>query len=152
MKKICTDCEKEFDPAMSFCLQCGKLLTPSDISADRIVNCNFEYKCPLEWDNLLRTGDSEIRFCKKCEKNVHFAHSQIELDNLSRAGNCVAFHRPDVWITEEIYVQLPENTTEFPPLMGVMIPPDRMAELAARAEAEKEKQQAGTKSWWKFWK
>ena len=148
MKKICTDCEKEFDPAMSFCLQCGKLLKPSDISADRIVNCNFEYKCPLEWDNLLKTGDSNVRFCKSCEKNVHFAHTQTELDNLAGAGNCVAFHRDDVWSDGNI--EIPDISSDRAPLMGVMIAPEHMAELIA--EGEKERQRAETKSWWKFWK
>lgn len=142
MTKICLDCRKEFDENMLFCLECGKPLPNKEELTDKIVNCNFQFQCPLDW-NKLKLGESEdIRFCPNCSKNVYFAHTQTEVDNFALEGKCVAFH-PYEGITFDDPRHLP------PPLMGVIVYPEIMPELA---EKSPEKPKEPEKSWWQFWK
>jgi hypothetical protein len=95
MEKFCPNCQKDFDSTMDFCLQCGKPLQAFNTSADKITNCVFKFKCPLEWGKLDKTDIQGIRFCDICNRNVHFARTQSELDDLAGRGKCVAFHRTD---------------------------------------------------------
>lgn len=92
---------------MNFCLNCGNALKVKD----KIINCEFEFKCPLQWESLQKSEDDKIRFCNSCEKNVYFAYSQNELDKLASEGKCVAFN-PN-----------PKKEFEPPPLMGMVMPP-----------------------------
>lgn len=78
-----------------------------------ITGCEYKvkYKCPLEWNNLEETEDSEIRFCNECNKNVYHCETSIDIDKHIKLNNCIA------------YFPIPD---ESPPLtlMGVIAPPD----------------------------
>jgi len=145
MKKTCPLCQTRFDQEVNFCLQCGSILEQRDETvpaqtADEIVNCNFRYKCPLEWEKLERSADQDVRFCSSCHENVYFAHSQNELDRLAIAGKCVAFHPNGKMIFTD-----PRQFTA-PPLMGMIMPNDfPVPPPPERPEPEK-------KAWWQFWK
>lgn len=57
---------------------------------EKIVNCDFVFKCPQAWDKMAETENEGIRFCGECQKNVYFADSPEVLNQLSREGKCVA--------------------------------------------------------------
>jgi hypothetical protein len=56
-----------------------------------ILNCEFEYKCPLNWDELDSTNSSNIKFCKTCDKAVKLCVEQSEIDFASETGLCIAY-------------------------------------------------------------
>ena len=61
-----------------------------------IGNCkySFEYKCPLEWKNLKRTEDSNIRFCNECSKNVYHCKTEKDIDKHIKSNHCIALDEP----------------------------------------------------------
>jgi hypothetical protein len=134
--KVCVTCSQQFDESMMFCLNCGSHLKLKD----KIINCDFEYKCPLQWENLPKSDSSNVRFCSSCEKNVYFAHSQNELENLAKAGKCVAFNP-----TNDKYI-----FQEVPPLMGMVAPPEPPPLMGLPVSPKKEKEKKISR--WKFWK
>lgn len=136
--KVCLNCKNDYEESINFCLNCGSVLK----SKDKIINCTFEYKCSLDWNNLEKSESNDIRFCSNCEKNVYFAHSQSELNQFASEGKCVAFN-PE-----------PINTfPDVPPLMGVIAKPEKMPEfrptMGMPVYTKKEEKK---KPWWKFWK
>ncbi len=64
-----------------------------DIVASRIfketINCDFTYKCPLDWYSFKKTDDENIRFCDQCKKNVRRVRSQEEFDKYAEEGVCM---------------------------------------------------------------
>ena len=34
-------------------------------------NCTWGFKCDKTWDSLSSTNDVNVRFCGKCQKEVH---------------------------------------------------------------------------------
>ncbi len=55
----------------------------------RIKNCYFSYKCPLEWDNLNFTDDTDIKYCEECKKNVYRVYSEEEFHEMADNQRCV---------------------------------------------------------------
>ena len=37
----------------------------------KIVNCDFAFKCPQQWEKMGATGIAGVRFCGECKKDVH---------------------------------------------------------------------------------
>lgn len=58
--------------------------------SNKIIRCDYQFQCPLKWDDLQKLENAKIRFCDVCQKDVHFAHNQNEFDDLAKKGNCVA--------------------------------------------------------------
>jgi len=56
----------------------------------RVDECDFEFKCPLHWDDLVVTADNDIRFCHECRKNVFRCRSRNEFEAHRSLGHCVA--------------------------------------------------------------
>jgi hypothetical protein len=50
----------------------------------------FEFECPLDWDDLIKTDDIYVRYCDMCERKVHFCVSDTEYEKHKKLGNCVA--------------------------------------------------------------
>ena len=63
-----------------------------------IDNCEFsvEYACPLEWKNLKKTDDSQIRFCNECSKNVYRCKTADEMDEHVKLNHCIAVNEPEM--------------------------------------------------------
>ena len=63
-----------------------------------IDNCEFsvEYECPLEWKNLKKTDDSQIRFCNECSKNVYRCKTDEDMDKHIKLNHCIAVNEPQV--------------------------------------------------------
>ena len=87
---------------------------------EKIVNCDFVFKCTQQWEKMANTETDGVRFCGECQKNVYFADSYGKLDRFSREGKCVA-----VWQEIPVYNNLqnefrsqmtagmPARTTDF---------------------------------------
>ena len=55
-----------------------------------IKNC-FEFICPLKWENLEKTDNSNIRFCGSCEQQVFKATDLNSFEKLSDKNKYVAY-------------------------------------------------------------
>lgn len=64
-----------------------KELTMSELT---IRNCIFAFKCSAVWEELRETADESIRFCKDCQKEVHYCADDAELAAAVRLNRCVA--------------------------------------------------------------
>ncbi len=59
-----------------------------------IENCTFTFQCPRTWDQLERTGETNVRFCGQCERRVHLCTTDEELTRHARDRHCVAVRTP----------------------------------------------------------
>jgi uncharacterized protein (TIGR02996 family) len=57
-----------------------------------IENCplSFKFRCPMQWEKLLRTEVAAVRFCDSCRKKVYYCGSIDEAREHAVAGHCVA--------------------------------------------------------------
>jgi uncharacterized protein (DUF1810 family) len=55
-----------------------------------IINCEFTYKCPTDWDKLTETEFGNIRHCDECDKTVKLCRDQKEVNQASEKGICIA--------------------------------------------------------------
>jgi uncharacterized protein (TIGR02996 family) len=56
----------------------------------RMAELRFKFKCPKHWENLSPTGNSLIRFCGQCQRNVYYCSSVDEARQHAWNGDCVA--------------------------------------------------------------
>jgi hypothetical protein len=56
----------------------------------KLDNCNFEFLCEQRWDELSETGEQDVRFCNKCQRNVYFCDDRDKIDHAIRLNRCVA--------------------------------------------------------------
>ena len=49
------------------------------IGKAEVINCEFEYECPLDWFKLATTDDASIRHCSACNKEVYFCRDAGQL-------------------------------------------------------------------------
>ena len=63
-----------------------------------IENCEYtvEYECPLEWKNLKKTDDPQVRFCGECSKNVYRCKTEQDMDEHIKLSHCIAVNEPQV--------------------------------------------------------
>ena len=63
-----------------------------------IENCEYtvEYECPLEWKNLKKTDDTQVRFCGECSKNVYRCKTDEDMDEHIKLNHCIAVNEPQV--------------------------------------------------------
>lgn len=55
-----------------------------------IRNCGFADKCPMTWQTLTPTGQTDVRYCPKCDRGVHLCRNEQALMDALRANRCVA--------------------------------------------------------------
>jgi hypothetical protein len=62
----------------------------------RLTHCpEFQYKCPMSWDDLKPTADASIRFCTKCHEKVYECHGRDEFLEHVKQNHCVTLvHEP----------------------------------------------------------
>jgi uncharacterized protein (TIGR02996 family) len=58
-----------------------------------IERCGVEmkFKCPMAWEALASTDNSNIRHCGECKRNVYFCGNIDEVRYRGQRGDCVAF-------------------------------------------------------------
>ena len=64
-----------------------------ELNLFEIRNCVFAYKCEADWEKLEDTNKEKIRYCKDCDREVHFCEDDKELTDAVRENFCVAFER-----------------------------------------------------------
>ncbi len=57
--------------------------------SDKIINCEFEFKCPISWYSLQILETPDVRFCNNCQKNVYSPNSREQFEKLAKEGKCV---------------------------------------------------------------
>ena len=65
-----------------------------------IRNCEFRFKCPKLWQSLDLTVDVTVRFCRQCNRTVHYCKTPLELHSAIIANHCVAIEIQDALNSE----------------------------------------------------
>lgn len=60
------------------------------MSTTAIRNCIFGYQCDKSWDDLNDTSELTVKHCDKCDKDVFYCASSVELKEAIKANKCVA--------------------------------------------------------------
>ena len=55
----------------------------------------------MNWDTLLETSDSKIKYCPECDRGVHFCDTDDELNDALENNWCVAINNQDAESEEE---------------------------------------------------
>jgi hypothetical protein len=55
-----------------------------------ILECDFQFRCPKEWDSLTQSPDPTVRFCSVCQQNVHFVTTRKQFEVHRRLNHCIA--------------------------------------------------------------
>lgn len=86
------------------------------IGKAEVINCEFEYECPLDWYKLATTDDAGIRHCGTCDKDVTFCRDVGEMLQVLRVNQdaCVAMHSGKVVLinSSRIRMGLPRRATD----------------------------------------
>jgi hypothetical protein len=85
-----------------------------------IKNCNWEFRCPLKWEELSLTAHHSVRHCSECSQFVFLCETIDELRFHSGRRHCVA---------------LPQFNETDPILMGrYVLPPYKGATMTLTLE------------------
>ena len=57
--------------------------------SNKIKNCEFRFKCPMDWDDLTETNIESKKFCEKCNKPVIFCETTEEFETAASNRDCV---------------------------------------------------------------
>jgi uncharacterized protein CbrC (UPF0167 family) len=68
----------------------------------KFINCEMEFKCDADWEKMVLTKDPSVRLCQLCQKNVHYCHTQSELDKAINDKKCVFFIAETIEIDGEM--------------------------------------------------
>ena len=60
------------------------------MSNTAIRNCTFGYQCDKSWNDLIDTKELTVKHCDKCDKNVFYCASPVELKEAIMTNKCVA--------------------------------------------------------------
>lgn len=55
-------------------------------------NCEFGFKCTVNWDELTPSDDKFVRHCGSCEKNVYYISEPEEMMEAIKLNRCVAIN------------------------------------------------------------
>lgn len=77
-----------------------------------VVNCEFSFKCPKDWNSLVQTPFKDIRFCGQCSKPVFFCRESAQVQWAGDNRQCAAALVPYGEIETEI-------------VMGDVSPPEK---------------------------
>lgn len=138
--------------------------------SENVIRCEFKFQCPLKWEDLEKLSNEKVRFCKVCEKDVHFAGNESEFIDLAGRGGCIAFktteaEREVLTISNNKFCKVCNTpissetpfclvcgniTNEFPNLhrvtMGIpALPPEHFQKEEKTIIEE-------NNPWWKLWK
>jgi uncharacterized protein (TIGR02996 family) len=67
--------------------RCGQ---PSRKARQKSPGLVFDVLCHLRWTDLRMTEDPTIRFCDRCEKNVHYCETIRQARDHAWEGHCIA--------------------------------------------------------------
>ena len=55
-----------------------------------IRNCVFGRDCKQFWERLIETTIPNLKYCKKCERNVYMIENDDQVANAIRLNQCIA--------------------------------------------------------------
>lgn len=55
-----------------------------------IHECDFKFKCPMYWEELLILDDPDRRYCNECQREVFYIRTREELEEQRQLGHCIA--------------------------------------------------------------
>lgn len=91
-------------------------MTSNEIGKAEVINCDFEYECPLDWFKLATTDDPSVRHCSCCKKDVYFCRDLGQLVLLKQyiPDACAAMHAGSLTTlnANEIRMGLPRMPSE----------------------------------------
>lgn len=81
-----------------------------------IENCEFEFQCPIMWEELITTNNEAERFCDKCQKTVYEVSDTETLDKYARMGRCVSLilRREYDYYSERLGGEAPQPERHIP--------------------------------------
>ena len=83
-----------------------------------ITNCEFKFKCPKKWDDLVITEDQKVRHCQQCNQSVTLCTSRKEIERLTSKGECIAI---DI-VTKSRDINRIDNTRIISRTIGLPLP------------------------------
>lgn len=100
----------------------------TQLDRTRIENCplRWRFACPRQWQQLQLTGNTAVRYCGGCDKNVHYCRSVNEARAHSAAGRCVA--------VDSRIERSPGDLISLTIRVGVLAAPDRQEQRESRQE------------------
>ncbi|CAN5147617.1 hypothetical protein BH11PLA2_BH11PLA2_46260 [soil metagenome] len=61
------------------------------LDSSRSQNCvKFRFECPKSWYHLALTGESSVRYCSECDRNVYYVREFKDAILAARTGKCIA--------------------------------------------------------------
>jgi hypothetical protein len=57
---------------------------------NQILECDFAFKCPQQWESLRSLDHPDQRFCESCDRTVYFVRTRRELAVCQKLGQCIA--------------------------------------------------------------
>jgi hypothetical protein len=57
---------------------------------NQILECDFAFKCPQQWENLRSLDHPDQRFCESCDRAVSFVRTRQQLAVYQKQGHCIA--------------------------------------------------------------
>jgi hypothetical protein len=65
------------------------VIAPRDLFS--VERCPLDYYCAKTWDELDRTENPNVAFCKECSSDVYMCDTVEEFDVKAAEGVCVAY-------------------------------------------------------------
>lgn len=81
----------------------------------QVIDCEFGYRCPRDWDALAPTANQNVKYCQVCTREVYFCGNQQELDEHARAGHCVAIFCKPVGDDRPMLLGMPSRGPDADP-------------------------------------
>lgn len=57
--------------------------------SNKIKNCEFAFKCQMDWDDLTEMDIENKKFCEHCKKPVIFCETTEQLEAAANNRDCV---------------------------------------------------------------
>lgn len=54
------------------------------------IHCEFQFKCPKQWEHLTETGTAGVRHCSDCNRHVYLAETEEHFRAWAGEQRCVA--------------------------------------------------------------
>ena len=88
-----------------------------------IIHCEFEYACPLNWNELRPTDNAMVRYCDQYFKKVTLCLDEVQIDSALEKGQCIAypFNAPELMEAISAFekVEGPNPLENIPMPMGL---------------------------------
>jgi lipoate synthase len=69
------------------------------VEENKILECDFAFKCPRKWADLVKRDEPNVRYCDICEREVFYAFTRDEFEYHKSLDRCIAanVYEPEVF-------------------------------------------------------